>query len=218
MPTKTRAICLIALMSMLVTSCAGIDTTDSSEPSSSTTAGAVTTTTLTPETTTTSSTETIDHEMGPGSVEPAELAAANLAAAAFQDVSAAEAAGYESTMETLGCFQNPEEGGMGLHYLNDSILDATPDASAPEALVYELNANGEIAGLVAHEYIVPIEAWTEDSPPSLFGLEFHQHPVLPLWIMHAWIWKVNPMGTFNEWNPTVRQCPQGIPIFGVDLP
>jgi hypothetical protein len=107
---------------------------------------------------------------------------------------------------------------MGLHYLNESLMDDVVDITTPEALVYELDADGEITGLVAHEYIVPVEAWTGTEPPRLFGMEFHQHPVLPLWVMHAWIWKDNPSGMFVDFNPKVRLCPEGVPVFGVDLP
>lgn len=156
--------------------------------------------------------------MDEDAVDTEALAEANLAAAAFQDLEMAEAAGYVSTMETLGCFENPEVGGMGLHYLNESLMDDQVDATQPEALVYELDSQGEIVGLVGHEYIVPLEAWTAEEPPSLFGIDFHEHGTLPLWILHAWIWKDNPIGTFNDWNPKVRLCPEGAPIFGVDLP
>jgi hypothetical protein len=158
-----------------------------------------------------------DHDsMADAEADPAELAAANLAAAAFQDVEMAEAAGYGSTIDALGCFENVEEGGMGLHYLNEALMDDQVDITTPEALVYELDADGEIVGLVAHEYIVPVEAWTNEEPPNLFGLDFHEHPVLPLWVLHAWIWKDNPAGVFADWNPTVRLCPSGVPIFGAE--
>ena len=156
---------------------------------------------------------TMDHEMDPG-----DRAAAMLATAGYQDVATAEAAGYASSLTTLGCFTDPELGGMGVHYLDDSLMDATVDIAAPEALVYELDADGEIAGLVAHEYIVPIDAWTEPTPPQLFGMAFHRHPTLPLWVLHTWLWKDNPSGIFRDWNPAVRQCPPGVPIFGTDLP
>ena len=46
-------------------------------------------------------------------------------------------------------------GGMGVHYINQSLMDANVDITKPEALVYELDATGQITGLVAHEYIVP---------------------------------------------------------------
>jgi hypothetical protein len=169
----------------------------------------------TAETTTTMAEAMGSHD---GTPEPADVIAATLATSAFQDVDMAEAAGWGTTIDALGCFENEESGGMGLHYLNESLLDDTLDVAEPEALVYELDANGEIGGLVAHEYIVPVEAWTADEPPSVFGMELHQHPVLPLWVLHAWLWKQNPAGFFEDWNPAVRLCPEGVPIFGVDLP
>jgi hypothetical protein len=136
-----------------------------------------------------------------------------LATSGFQDVATAEAAGYASTLDALGCFENPEQGGMGVHYLNDSLMDAKVDITKPEALVYELDAQGKIAGLVAHEYIVPVDAWTSAKPPSLFGVSYHKHPVLPLWVLHTWLWKDNPTGVFQDWNPAARLCPDDVPIF-----
>lgn len=149
-----------------------------------------------------------------GQSEPAE---ARRATAKFHQVTHAEAAGYASTIDTLGCFENPGVGGMGLHYLNAGLLDDVPEADAPEALVYEMRPNGKLK-LVALEYIVPIDAWEGQMPPSLFGQHFHQHPVLPLWILHLWIWEPNPTGMFEDWNPRVAMCPDGVPVFGVDLP
>ena len=153
-----------------------------------------------------------------GEMTAADRASAMLATAAYQDVAVAEAAGYASSLDSLGCFQNPEQGGMGVHYIDQALIDATVDITNPEALVYELDADGAITGLVAHEYIVPLDAWTESEPPSLFGTSFHQHPTLPLWVLHTWVWKDNATGVFEDWNPAVRLCPDGVPIFGVDLP
>jgi hypothetical protein len=144
--------------------------------------------------------------------------AAQLATAAFQDVSEAESAGYASTLDALGCFQDAQRGGMGVHYLNDTLLDATLDIAHPEALVYELDATGAIVGLVAHEYIVPTAAWDKPEPPRVAGIRLHRHPTLPLWVLHTWLWKDNPAGLLNDWNPAVRLCPDGVPIFGVDRP
>ena len=76
----------------------------------------------------------------------------------------------------------------------------------------------EPAGLVAHEYIVPVEAWHEHHPPRLFGMNFHQHSTLPLYVLHTWLWKTKADGVFADWKPAVRMCPAGVPIFGVDLP
>jgi hypothetical protein len=211
-----KVVGLVTSLSVVVAACAGAA---ASEEDTTTTSEAVTTTTA-PATTTT--TEARDdpgtHEGGDGETDPAEIIAANLATAGFQDVAVAEAAGYGNTTEALGCFENAEVGGMGLHFLREDLLDDVVDVAEPEALVYELDHNGEISGLVAHEYIVPLEAWTAEDAPSLFGREFHQHPVLPFWVLHAWIWKDNPAGMFEDWNPKVRMCPEGVPIFGVDLP
>ena len=107
---------------------------------------------------------------------------------------------------------------MGLHYVNQDLLDGTLDPTKPEALVFELGLDGEPIGLVAHEYIVPSDAWTSRKPPRLFGMELHRHPTLSLWVLHTWLWKDNPRGVFDDWNPAVRLCPPGVPIFGVDLP
>ena len=161
----------------------------------------------------------------PVSVHPADLqvdhdqrAAAMLATAGFQDVATAEAAGYAGSLDALGCFQDPERGGMGVHYIDEQLMDGEVDITRPEALVYELGPDGRVASLVAHEYIVPTDAWEQSEPPTLFGRAFHQHPTLPLLVLHAWLWKDNPSGPFEDWNPAVRLCPAGVPIFGRDRP
>jgi hypothetical protein len=205
-----RTVGTMVVIAVIVTACAGGETSQEG----TTTIEPITTTSE--PTTTTSAPAMDDH--GGVEADPAEIAAANLATAGFQDVAVAESAGYGNTMDALGCFENPEAGGMGLHYLREDLMDEVVDITEPEALVYELDADGEIVELVAHEYIVPVEAWTYDEAPNLFGLDFHQHPVLPLWVLHAWIWKDNPAGMFEDWNPKVRMCPDGLPIFGVDLP
>lgn len=208
---RRRSMAAAGVLSLVVAACSG--TGQAAEDT--TTTAAEPTTTAAPVTT---STTTDDHSMHDPDVDIEVLLPAYLGAAPFQDVSVAEAAGWVSTIETLGCFENPGVGGMGVHWLNDTLLDAQVDASQPEALVYELDSAGNVAGLVGHEYLVPIEAWTEDQPPSLFGLDFHEHPVLPFWILHAYLWKENPSGMFSDWNPAIRMCPEGVPVFGVDLP
>ena len=61
---------------------------------------------------------------------------------------------------------------------------------------------------------MPIDVWTSSGPPRLFGRDFHRHPLLPVWILHTWIWKDNPAGVFADFNPRVRPCPDGVPVFG----
>ena len=140
------------------------------------------------------------------------LAPAREGTAKYHKVSHAEAAGYVSTLDLLGCFQNPGVGGMGLHYLNPTLLDGLVDADTPEALVYEMTDHGlKLAGV---EYIVPLDAWDGQDPPELFGEHFHVNAVLGLWVLHAWIWTPNPTGVFQDWNPSVALCPAGVPVFG----
>lgn len=154
------------MIAMTLSACAGAAASEES-----TTTGPSTTTTATTEPSTTTTVETNDsgHHGAGDDVDPTEITAALLAASGFQDVAVAQAAGYGSTIDALGCFQSADEGGMGLHYLKEDLMDDVVDVATPEALVYELDHTGEIVGLVAHEYIVPLEAWTSEEPPELFG-------------------------------------------------
>jgi hypothetical protein len=105
---------------------------------------------------------------------------------------------------------------MGVHLLNPKLLDTTINPGRPEALVYRPQANGALK-LAALEYIVFKQAW-EDArgvdalPPSLYGRPFLLTPapnrfgIPSFYALHAWVWKNNPSGTFQPWNPKVR-CP-----------
>ena len=141
------------------------------------------------------------------------LATARQGTARFHNVAQAEAAEYESTLGSLGCFENPGTGGMGLHYLNGGLLmdGGEVDARTPEALVYEMRADGKLK-LVGLEYIVLRD--DAATAPQLFGRSFHAHPVLPLWVLHAWVWAPNPLGMFEDWNPRVALCPEDVLVFG----
>lgn len=140
------------------------------------------------------------------------LAQARQATDKYHQVSHGEAAGYESTLDVLGCFENPGVGGMGVHYVNETFLvDGDAVANEPEALVYEMRPNGKLK-LVALEYLVP----DTEEQPTLFGQAFEHHSSLPFWILHVWIWKPNPAGMFENWNPRVGDCPEGVPIFDPD--
>src|SRR3954469_21239065 len=56
------------------------------------------------------------------------------ATAPFPDPSAAEAAGY---IHMLGCVSGPQDGAMGLHYVNaDLVGDGELDPAQPEILIY----------------------------------------------------------------------------------
>lgn len=154
-----------------------------------------------------SSTAAMANDDTPGS----ELAQVRAATAQFHRVDAALGAGYEAFKiddSTVGlglpgdptCFSGAA-GGMGVHYVKD--IDEKVIPTEPEALVYEIAANGRLR-LVAVEYIVPN---TEPMPAPLFGQHFHPHAYLPVYILHAWVWKNNPSGMFADFNPRVGACP-----------
>jgi hypothetical protein len=64
--------------------------------------------------------------------------------------------------------------------------------------------------LVAVEWVVPKALWEGaggEGVPSVLGLDMHiLNPVLNWYIHHAWVWKQNPAGVFEDWNPEVV-CP-----------
>jgi hypothetical protein len=145
------------------------------------------------------------------------LKTARAGTAAFHDLDKAVASGYAQFVDANGiaCIDNPGVGGMGVHFANlGVVLDPAIDAAAPEALVYEPKSDGSMR-LVAAEYIVFQSAWdaTHTSPPSLFGHEFellaspNRYGLPPFYELHAWIWKHNPRGMFDDWNPLVSCSP-----------
>lgn len=112
----------------------------------------------------------------------------------------------------LGCVSGPDEGAMGVHFVNPGLLtDGALDATQPEALIYEFK-NGA-ARLVGVEFIVFANVWHLDhapnDPPVLEGqlLQFVDSPNrfgLPAhYELHVWAWRDNPNGVFVDWNTRV---------------
>jgi hypothetical protein len=107
------------------------------------------------------------------------------------------------------CVSGPEEGAMGVHFLNPGLVDGELDAERPEALVYEAR-HGRLR-LVAVEYIAPAEAWHQnhEAPPVLMGQQFlyvgspHRYGGPAFYELHVWAWRLNPKGMFVDWNPRV---------------
>ncbi|MGI9111957.1 MAG: hypothetical protein ACR2GT_07145 [Gaiellaceae bacterium] len=131
--------------------------------------------------------------------------------ARFHDLNQAIAAGYSVKVADLAgieCIAEPGEGAMGVHMLNPSLLDARIDAAQPELLVYEPRGNGSLK-LVALEYLVLKGAWKGAEKPALFGRGFdeigpgNRYGLPAFYALHAWIWKPNPSGILNAWNPRV---------------
>jgi hypothetical protein len=140
-----------------------------------------------------------------------DVNAARQATARFHDLGKATGYGLFTDAQGIACIDQPGEGGMGIHYVNGALVgDPSVDARTPEALVYDPDAHGHLK-LVAVEYIVDQAAWDAHNadPPSLFGEPFglvpagNRYGLDPFYELHAWLWKPNPSGFFNDWNPRV---------------
>jgi len=126
----------------------------------------------------------------------------------FQNVSAAEAAGYYLQ---FGCVSGPDSGAMGMHFVNMALVtDGILDATRPEIVIYEPLPNGRLR-LIGADYLVLADAWnaTHSAPPQLMGQLFHlfESPSrfgLPaFYTLHVWAWKDNPTGAFVNWHSNV---------------
>jgi hypothetical protein len=160
--------------------------------------------------------------------ETAALTApARSATAKFHSLSIAKKSGYSILADSAGitCIAEPQMGAMGVHYVKgDLVNDAAIDAAHPEALVYAPDQHGGLH-LAALEYVVIKADWdakqvlppslgyggvrVPPAPPWLFGHEFNvtdapnRYGLPPFYSLHAWVWKDNPAGTFEMWNPSV---------------
>jgi hypothetical protein len=130
------------------------------------------------------------------------------------DPNAATEAGWISSG---ACVSGPQEGAMGVHFVNGPLVgDGELDARRPEALIFE-QRNGRYR-LVGVEYIVIAEAWHANhaAPPVLLGQQFHlvgspnRYGLPAFYELHVWAWRINPNGTFVDWNPRVS-CDQFAP-------
>ena len=121
--------------------------------------------------------------------------------ARFHSKAQATKHGYVST---VACVSSPA-GGMGVHWLNESLVDPVFDPLQPENVLFAPGPNG-IPKLVAVEYIVI----NVGQPAPTFGgqaFDVGGTPVpVPHWSLHVWLWKDNPDGLFAMFNPNVS-CP-----------
>ena len=125
----------------------------------------------------------------------------------FTDVNAATAANYQPL---FGCVSGPDQGAMGVHYINLTLYgDGEIDSSKPEALIYE-PSNGGLR-LVGVEFIVDAATWMKNhnSPPMLEGQAFqfvnspNRYGLPAFFELHVWAWRDNPNGAFVDWNTRV---------------
>jgi hypothetical protein len=144
------------------------------------------------------------------------VAGARGATAGFHKLDRAKAAGYTAKvvdLNKISCIAEPGEGAMGVHYLNQGLLDDSVSETSPELVIYEPSKNGKLR-FVGLEYLTIKSVWDakHSSPPRLFGHEFmltgadNRFGLPPYYSLHAWIWKHNPSGMFSMWNPKVH-CP-----------
>jgi hypothetical protein len=139
---------------------------------------------------------------------------ARSATAIYNDPAAALAGGYELLTDSAdtACIDQPGAGAMGVHFVKGALVQSgTLDGARPQALVYEVQSSGNLR-LVALEYVVFQSNWdaAHSAPPMLFGEKFMLNPAnnrfgLPaFYSLHAWVWKHNPTGTFESFNPRVH--------------
>ena len=144
--------------------------------------------------------------------DQSDLATLRQATVAYHDFAVAQAEfpdGVElPQVQPFGegtCIENlAGEGAMGIHFLIQSRVDDKLVLTEPEVLLYEKRGDGTYK-LTGVEYVVG-----GATQPSLFGQEFastnlarYGNPAATVWTLHAWVWKGNPDGVLEPWNPTV---------------
>jgi hypothetical protein len=126
----------------------------------------------------------------------------------FQDVSAAQAAGYYLQ---FGCVSGSDSGAMGMHFVNGAlVMDGVLDVMRPEIVIYEPLPNGSLR-LIGADYLVLADGWnaTHSAPPQLMGQLFHlfespnRFGLPAFYTLHVWAWKDNPTGAFVNWHSNV---------------
>lgn len=146
----------------------------------------------------------------------ADLETAKAATARFHSVAEALKAGYVAPPDApASCVTSPQ-GGMGIHYEHPVLMKSPGvDIRKPEILVYEKAPSGDLR-LVALEYFkndADQNLRTRPDRPRLFHRWFDgpmpsHHPGMGIhYDLHVWIWKANPRGMFDAWNPTVKCAP-----------
>jgi hypothetical protein len=130
----------------------------------------------------------------------------------FRDVRQAEAEGYHLL---FGCVSGPDDGAMGLHYVNmELVIDPTLDPSRPEIVIYEPLPNGG-RKLIGADFLVFADAWhaSNTATPELGGQLMHliespnRYGLPAFYTLHVWAWKPNPTGAFVNWHSDVS-CEQ----------
>jgi hypothetical protein len=139
--------------------------------------------------------------------------------------------------ETADMMGRPASAGaMGVHYFRPDLLGITAppnprvsgagiytDFRAPAILLYEPQANGSLQ-LVAVENLVFKASWAaagHESPPTFHGVAYDNmqddpataadeaHNFEPHYDRHVWLYRENPNGVFEPFNPAVSCAHHG---------
>jgi hypothetical protein len=130
----------------------------------------------------------------------------------FHDVNQAKAEGYHLL---FGCVSGPDDGAMGLHYVNMALVgDAALDPAKPEIVIYEPLPNGG-RRLIGADFLVFSEAWHANNTgtPKVMGQLMHliespnRYGLPAFYTLHVWAWKPSPTGAFVNWHADVS-CEQ----------
>ncbi|HTR27137.1 MAG TPA: hypothetical protein VMI10_24405 [Terriglobales bacterium] len=90
----------------------------------------------------------------------------------FQDVAAAQAAGYQLQ---FGCVSGDSDGAMGLHFVNGDVVNSgVIDPRHPQIVIYEATPSGTLQ-LIGADFLIFADPWNAKhaSPPELMGQLFH---------------------------------------------
>ena len=129
----------------------------------------------------------------------------------FHEVAQAEREGYALA---FGCVSGPDQGAMGLHFINmDFVKSGVIDPTMPQIILYEPTADGRLK-LTGADFLVDAQQWDNDKthkpgPPELMGQLFHyfeapnRFGLKAFYTLHVWAWKQNPNGAFVNWHPGV---------------
>lgn len=161
------------------------------------------------------------HVVASSSLSPSEvgkaLAGLRSLSAKWHKYEDAAAAGY---VAAVGCIDErvvagtTDPRGMGFHFANPALLgDDAGSLYQPELVIYDGDPLTGRAKLAGFDYFIPASA-TWPSPdvggtaPILpeVGLPYTWSPVHNGWMIHAWPWRHNPDGMFDNFNPEVPLC------------
>lgn len=126
----------------------------------------------------------------------------------YRDVGVALAEGYQLM---FGCVSGPDDGAMGLHYVNlELVADGALDPRRPEIVIYEPLPKGG-RRLIGADFLVFAEDWhaANTNTPELMGQLLHliespnRYGLPAFYTLHVWAWKPNANGAFVNWHPDV---------------